>query len=335
LNADGCSRRPSRKSRKARAHLRIGLKEANLMRSFALALAFIWTACAFAQAKYPITVKGERAGRGAVVHAANEGPIPISVVVTFPEFENLQSSESLPIVLVVPPHTTRGVTAVTPVDPKKRWSYKLRYRYRYGSYTAGHDPAAMYRVPWLDGRTFVIGQAPGGRIVTHTTPASREAVDIPMPVGTPILAARGGVVFQTIAENDSGGIDEIYRTKANVVRVLHGDGTVGNYVHLMHEGVAVKYGEQVEAGKLIGYAGSTGMSSGPHLHFAVTRVVREGDELSEVSEPFRFYVGNPPRLFTPQSGLVVKADYSSPGIEPQVLRRRRPDPASAPAPSVR
>ncbi len=291
-----------------------------------------WIGSAAADSAYPLTVKGTREGRGAVVRAHNDGPIPVSVAVLFPEFENLASTERVPIVTVVPPNTVLDLTRLVPVEPKK-WGYRLRYRYRYGSYNAAHDPAALYRVPWLDGRTFVIGQAPGGRIVTHTSPASRNAVDIPMPEGTPILAARAGVVFQTVAENDAGGADEAYRSKANVVRILHADGTVGNYVHLMHEGVAVKNGERVEAGKLIGYAGNTGMSSGPHLHFAVTRVVRDGDELSEVSEPFRFYVGSPPLAFTPQSGLAVKADYSSPGAAPQLVRRSRP--ASEPAPSFR
>jgi murein DD-endopeptidase MepM/ murein hydrolase activator NlpD len=274
-----------------------------------------------------------RAGRGAVVRAHNEGPIPISVVVTFTEFENLNTSEAVPIIAVVPPNSVLELTRLTPLETKKGWGYRLRYRYRYGPYTAAHDPDALYRVPWLDGRSFIIGQAPGGKIVTHFSPASRNAVDIPMPEGTPILAARAGIVFMTVAENDAGGADEAYRAKANVVRVLHADGTVGNYVHLMHEGVAVKNGERVEAGKLIGYAGNTGMSSGPHLHFAVTRVAREGDELAEVSEPFRFYVGKPPLAFTPQSGLAVRADYSSAPVPPQVLRRPRP--ASEPAPSAR
>jgi murein DD-endopeptidase MepM/ murein hydrolase activator NlpD len=306
------------------------------MNRFVLALAFAWLGCAAAQPaspEPPIRVKGEREGRGAVVRAHNEGPIPVSVTVTFPEIDNLESTERVPIVTVVPANTVLDLTRLAPVDAKKGWSYKLRFRYRYGSYTAGHDPAAMYRVPWLDGRTFVIGQAPGGRMITHLTPASREAIDIPMPEGTPILAARAGVVFQTVAENDAGGVEESFRSKANVVRVLHADGTIGNYVHLMHEGVAVKSGERIEPGKIIGYAGNTGQSSGPHLHFAVTRIVREGDELTEVSEPFRFYIGRPPHLFAPQFGLVVKADYSSPGIPPQVLRRPRP--AGAPAPSAR
>jgi murein DD-endopeptidase MepM/ murein hydrolase activator NlpD len=288
-------------------------------------------------------VKGEREGRGAVVRAYNESPIPVSMVVTFPEFENLASSENLPIVTVVPANTVTVVTFLKVLDTRKGWNYRLRYRYRWGSYTAGHDPAAMYRVPWLDGRTFVIGQAPGGPVVTHTSAPSREAVDVPMREGTPILAARAGVVFQTVSDNDAGGIDESFRSKANVVRVLHEDGTIGNYVHLMHEGVAVQQGERIEPGRIIGYAGSTGQSSGPHLHFAVTRVVRDGDELTEVSEPFFFYVGRPPKLFRPQYGLVVKADYSSPGIQPQVLRRPArtaspkapPWPANEPAPSSR
>ena len=304
------------------------------MRRFALALALLWTGLALAQApRYPLTVKGTQEGRGAMVRAHNDGPIPVSIVVTFPESKNLQSTERLPIVAVVPANTVVELTRLTPLNAREGWSYRLRYRLRYGSYNAGHDPAALYRVPWMEGRSFVIGQAPGGRMVTHLTAASREAVDIPMPEGTPILAARAGVVFMTVADNDAGGADEAYRSKANVVRILHGDGTIGNYVHLMHEGVAVKSGERVEAGKLIGYAGNTGMSSGPHLHFAVTRVVREGDELSEVSEPFRFYIGTPPRPFRPLSGLAVRSDYSSQAIDPQVLRRQRP--ASEPAPSFR
>src|SRR5688572_21033357 len=304
------------------------------MRCFALVLALLWIGPAAAQpARYPLTVKGTREGHGAVVRAHNEGPIPVSVVVTFYEFKNLQSTERVPVVAVVPAHTTLDLTRLSPLDVKEGWGYRLRYRYRYGSYNAGHDPAALYRVPWMEGRSFDIGQAPGGKMVTHLTAASREAVDIPMPEGTPILAARAGIVFQTVADNDAGGTDEAYRNKANVVRILHNDGTVGNYVHLMHEGVAVKSGERVEPGKLIGYAGNTGLSSGPHLHFAVTRVVREGDELAEVSEPFRFYIGTPPRPFRPLSGLAVRADYSAQAVEPQVLRRPRP--ASEPAPSFR
>src|ERR1700741_5243675 len=161
------------------------------MRVFVLVLAFI---CAEAFAEpYPIKVQGTRQGSGAVVRAHNDGAIPISVVVTFTEFENLNTSEAVPIVAVVPPNSVLDLTRLTPLDTRKGWGYKLRYRSRYGPYTAAHDPDALSRMPWLDGRSFVIGQAPGGKIVTHFSPASRNAVDIPMPEGTPILAARAGI----------------------------------------------------------------------------------------------------------------------------------------------
>jgi murein DD-endopeptidase MepM/ murein hydrolase activator NlpD len=291
----------------------------------------IWIGVALADSPYPFKVRSERQGSTAIVHARNDGPIPITVRMELAERANISLAERWPMILVVPPNTDLAAARITAFDPKRSWSYRNSYRFQFGAYTAKHDPAALYRLPWPDGKTFVIGQAPGGPVITHKSPASRNAVDIPVPEGTPIVAARAGLVFLTVSENDVGGMDEAYRSKANVVRVLHADGTVGNYVHLKHEGVAVKDGDRVERGTLIGYAGSTGLSAGPHLHFAVTRVTREGDELVVLSEPFRFYVGDPPRPFTPQYGLAVRADYSSSAPEPRLVRR----PASAPAPSAR
>ena len=70
------------------------------MHIFALALAFFWIAPAFAE-PYPIKVQGTRQASGALVRAHNDGPIPISVIVTFTEFENLNTSEAVPIVAVI------------------------------------------------------------------------------------------------------------------------------------------------------------------------------------------------------------------------------------------
>src|SRR5258706_1376287 len=163
----------------------------------------------------------------------------------------------------------------------------------------------------MDGRTFRIGQAPGGLITTHNTPWTRDAVDISMPVGTPVVAARGGTVIQAVGAFPDGGEEPALREKANAVRVLHEDGTSGEYLHFMHLGVAVREGEAVAAGKLLGYAGSTGFSGRPHLHFAVTRVLLQGDALPLVSEPFSVYVGNPAHVFLPKTRLVVPAGYHS------------------------
>ena len=59
----------------------------------------------------------------------------------------------------------------------------------------------------------------------------------------------------------------------NYVRILHDDGTMGVYLHLMRGSVAVREGQRVEAGMQIGRSGNTGNSTGPHLHFVVQRNV--------------------------------------------------------------
>ena len=285
-------------------------------------------ACAGAAAQdkdtYPFKLETSREGGASVIRAQNQGAVPISLRLVLAVAENVSAEPRFPIYVVVPARTNYTVARITQADRSKAWRYQYQSRRWFGSYEARHDPAAMYRVPWMDGRTFIIGQAPGGKITTHLQPYSREAIDITMPEGTPIVAARGGVVFTAISEHDNkGALDESMRNKANVVRILHDDGTIGSYVHLMHAGVAVREGEVVPAGKLIGYAGSTGFSAGPHLHFAITRVVRDGDGFSEVSEPITFYVGSPPYLFTPRTGMIVTANYASPGQAPKMREARQ------------
>lgn len=84
-----------------------------------------------------------------------------------------------------------------------------------------------------------------------------EGVDLAGPEGTPIYATRAGVV--TTARNSSSG--------GNYVTINHGDGFSSSYLHLRNYVVA--RGQAVSAGQLIGYMGSTGISTGSHLHFAI------------------------------------------------------------------
>lgn len=279
---------------------------------------------AAAQDEYPFKLETSREGSASVIRAQNQGAIPVSLRLTLPVAENVTTEPRFPIYLVIPARTNLTVARITQADRTKAWRYQYQSQRSFGSFEARPDPAAMYRVPWMDGRTYVIGQAPGGKITTHLQPYSKEAIDVTMPEGTPIVAARGGVVFSAIAEHDNkGALQESMRNKANLVRVMHDDGTIGNYVHLMPAGVAVQAGEAVKAGKLLGYAGSTGFSAGPHLHFAITRVVRDADGFTEVSEPITFHVGNPPYLFQPRTGLIVTANYASPGQAPKMRESRQ------------
>ena len=58
--------------------------------------------------------------------------------------------------------------------------------------TALAHAEVLYRLPWPEGLSFMFSQAPGGRVTSHFTQATLHAVDIAMPQGVPILAARGG-----------------------------------------------------------------------------------------------------------------------------------------------
>jgi murein DD-endopeptidase MepM/ murein hydrolase activator NlpD len=86
-----------------------------------------------------------------------------------------------------------------------------------------------------------------------------NAVDLGCPTGTPIHAsASGTVVFAKMGNNGGYG---------NLVIIQHDNGTKTLYAHLSK--IAVSVGEHVSQGQIIGYVGSTGHSTGPHLHFAV------------------------------------------------------------------
>ena len=83
-------------------------------------------------------------------------------------------------------------------------------------------------------------------------------VDLAAPSGTPIYATRGGVV-DTASYNGSAGND---------VQINHGDGYRSIYMHMTR--YVVKVGQNVTQGQVIGYCGSTGASTGPHLHFGIS-----------------------------------------------------------------
>ena len=85
-----------------------------------------------------------------------------------------------------------------------------------------------------------------------------EGVDMAAPAGTPIYAAKSGKV--TTASYQSGGA-------GYYVSINHGDGYSSVYMHMTR--YVVSKGQAVSAGQVIGYCGSTGASTGPHLHFAI------------------------------------------------------------------
>lgn len=106
-------------------------------------------------------------------------------------------------------------------------------------------------------------------------PALHTGLDFPADVGTPILAAAGGVVTA----------DDIHPAYGRVVEVDHGGGLVTRYAHTSR--VLVKPGDIVKRGQTIAEVGNSGRSTGPHLHFEVL--------LDGVPQnPARFLASGPP-----------------------------------------
>jgi murein DD-endopeptidase MepM/ murein hydrolase activator NlpD len=139
-----------------------------------------------------------------------------------------------------------------------------------GSAFARHDDNYLYALPFTKGSNICVSQGYHGD--TSHKGLSAYAVDFPVPVGTAVYAAREGIVVGSEGSSSLGGGSPEYRKFANYVIIEHSDGTMGNYYHLRQGGAAVTTGTKVSKGQLIGYSGNTGYSSGPHLHFSVSKV---------------------------------------------------------------
>eukprot|EP00949_MAST-11_sp_MAST-11-sp1_P004225 g4225.t1 len=100
------------------------------------------------------------------------------------------------------------------------------------------------------------------------------AYDFALPVGSPIVAARPGVIVACEERFTKGGVSKILKARANFVVIRHACGVYSRYYHLDSHGVTVAVGDHVDAGDLIGYSGNTGFTSGPHLHFDVVDCIK-------------------------------------------------------------
>ena len=91
------------------------------------------------------------------------------------------------------------------------------------------------------------------------TSRTHNGIDMACAQGTPIYATRAGTV--TVASYQAGGA-------GNYVSINHLDGFASIYMHMTN--YVVSAGQSVSQGQLIGYVGSTGLSTGPHLHFGIS-----------------------------------------------------------------
>lgn len=224
---------------------------------------------------------------------------PIEVLMNFEDEANVISEPPLPARVEIPPQQHTLVLQVQPLDRRKSWRYQWNYRYMPGSPKAQHDETAEYLLPFADGLRIRVDQGFNGSY-SHSEAHSRHAVDLSLDEGTPVRAARAGVVMSVETDFHGAGTDmSKYGDRANHIRILHADGTMAVYAHLELESVLVSIGDRVRAGEFIARSGNTGFSSGPHLHFVIQR--NSGGSL--VSVPFQFSVRG--QKVTPEAGMVL------------------------------
>lgn len=216
-----------------------------------------------------------------LVWADNAVAGPIEVMLHFSRETNVVGDPPLPARATVPMRGSALVARIGALDPAQPGTFELRMDAIPG------DPSAAprdvgYLLPLRQSAPH-IDQGYGGSF-SHRDPQNLYAVDFAADIGTPVLAARDGVVMQVENDFDQAGLNlEKFGGRANFVRIVHEDGSMALYAHLKPEGVLVRVGQRVHAGQQIGLSGNTGFTTGPHLHFAIQ--VNRGMRLEAI--PFR------------------------------------------------
>ena len=224
---------------------------------------------------------------------------PVQVSFQLEEAQNVSWNRARNFTDLVPARDDRKLVHLWQSSKRLGYHYRFTQSLVIGDPAARHLPAQPYLLPIPAAQRVHFSQAFGGQ-ATHSDPQNYYAVDIPMPQGTPIYAARGGVIMEIANDFLSGGTGSRYAEKANYIRILHDDGTMALYAHLKAESIRYPAGTRVRRGDFIAESGNTGYSSGPHLHFAVQK--NFGMELRSIPFEFADAAGRP---FTPEQGRVV------------------------------
>jgi murein DD-endopeptidase MepM/ murein hydrolase activator NlpD len=135
---------------------------------------------------------------------------------------------------------------------------------------------------------------------SHKTEGSKFSIDIAMDVGTYLTAARSGTVVAVKDDYHMSGKTTYFLDKANSITVLHDDGSFALYAHILIDTATVSVGSKVSVGDVIARSGSSGFSTGPHLHFSVYK--NTGFKLKSI--PFKF-IDQAGNMYVPKRGMTM------------------------------
>jgi murein DD-endopeptidase MepM/ murein hydrolase activator NlpD len=216
------------------------------------------------------------------ISARNESSVPLTFTFDLDK-RRLDASRNTTFTETLFASESRHLITLSRSSEIQTGSYRYDVDCTIGDRNADHNDSMMYLMPYASGKSYRVLQGYGSRF-SHTG-LEQYSVDFQMVEGTPVHAARSGVVA-TIEESHSRGCWEDGCGRfANYIVILHDDDTTGEYYHLQQNGALVSPGDYVTAGDVIGLSGNTGHTTMPHLHFGVYRAHTWG---REQSIPVRF-----------------------------------------------
>jgi len=196
---------------------------------------------------------------------------PVQIAFRLHPIENVSPQTRRSGLATLPPRSETELVVVGKSVDNVDLRFDSEFEFIPGEPGVEHKPDQAYRLPYALSTSVRVSQAyPNTK--THTDRASAYAIDFVMPIGTDVFAARDGVVIEVASDFFDNGTDlAVDGPRANIVRVLHDDGTMALYVHLNWNTIRVVPGQRVRRGEYLADSGNTGFSTGPHLHFVVQR----------------------------------------------------------------
>ena len=250
-----------------------------------LALTLLVSKFAYAESSL-VNVETTKDATSNIVIAKNLSQIPLTLTLNLSSSTNITSSTSWPIIRLLQAGETAELVRVSAADNSQAYAFQYLYRYQIGQPNVQAAPGAKYLVPFISTKAFQVMQAADGPIFSHHDIAAKNAIDIPMPIGTTVIASRGGYVIENVNQfSDNGQATSDFLSKANYICILHDDGTWAIYVHLKQFSSRVAIGQKIAAGMPIALSGNSGFSTEPHLHFAL----QKNENGNTVSFPIQFW----------------------------------------------
>lgn len=181
---------------------------------------------------------------------------------------DVRVSRKVPDYIFLYPQETKPLLAVTSAVYRGGFSYGMNNFYTVGKPGVKHDDSYVYRLPYQNGRSFSCKEG-----FRNKANPDWNNIIFDMPNGTPVVAARPGVVVGAVNVTPKLDLAGEYKQYGSAIYIEHEDGTMGRYAYLKKDSFLVKLGDQVKRGQQIALSGSSGEAKYPSLRFDVLSTV--------------------------------------------------------------